>query len=466
MNRQITWPLACLLLLPLAVHADEKGPPTYKLTAQPAAEPVPALKYHFIPSMLDQTPGNAAIFYLKAAMLQGISAQHHKNMESISEWLAQPVDKLPRQSVRKLLAEYKSPLHEVELGATKRAVAIGSCSCADGDPFSITLEEVQRAREWGRLLALRARLQIAEGKPDEAIATLRMAFVLAQHVGEQPTLVSGLVGLRIISSAVLDQVETLMQTPNAPNLYWALSMLPNPAIDFRAAVQFEMHGIELTFPELQDVETSSRTAEDWQAMLNALTRKITTLNELVGDKTISDRFADPAWQTKAEPAAKKYLVENGHAAEKVQAMSSSQALIVATKAHYRVVRDSLFRWFYVPYWQAQAGFKAAERALADDKPDFDLLPVRSFLPAMANVSFTSARLDRRIAALRILEALRIYAAAHQGQLPAQLERCYRRRHSVRPCVGPTLYLPGGWADRDRLRVRAGRHTARSRWAAV
>jgi hypothetical protein len=101
-------------------------------------------------------------------------------------------------------------------------------------------------------------------------------------------------------------------------------------------------------------------------------------------------------------------------------MSRSQVLIVATTVHFREGRDALYRWFYVPYWQAQAGFKAAERDFLDDKQNFDLLPLRSLVPAMAKVSFSAARLDRWLAALRTVEALRLHAAANDGKLPAKL----------------------------------------------
>jgi hypothetical protein len=42
------------------------------------------------------------------------------------------------------------------------------------------------------------------------------------------------------------------------------------------------------------------------------------------------------------------------------------------------------------------------------------------LPAIPKVIVNNNRLDRKIAALRIIEALRLYAAAHDGQLPEKL----------------------------------------------
>ena len=42
------------------------------------------------------------------------------------------------------------------------------------------------------------------------------------------------------------------------------------------------------------------------------------------------------------------------------------------------------------------------------------------LPSLRNVRAAQARLDRDVAALRELEAMRLYAAEHRGQFPKQL----------------------------------------------
>lgn len=42
------------------------------------------------------------------------------------------------------------------------------------------------------------------------------------------------------------------------------------------------------------------------------------------------------------------------------------------------------------------------------------------LPALESVRDAQVRLEREIASLRVIEALRIYAAAHDHQLPAKL----------------------------------------------
>jgi len=49
-----------------------------------------------------------------------------------------------------------------------------------------------------------------------------------------------------------------------------------------------------------------------------------------------------------------------------------------------------------------------------------MLLVEHFMPAHEGVLFQKARLERRLAALQCVEAIRLYAAAHGGRLPGEL----------------------------------------------
>src|SRR5205085_776071 len=52
----------------------------------------------------------------------------------------------------------------------------------------------------------------------------------------------------------------------------------------------------------------------------------------------------------------------------------------------------------------------------------EIVPLVAWLmPAIQAARSAQVRLEREVAALRIIEALRMYAATHDGQLPAHLE---------------------------------------------
>ena len=122
------------------------------------------------------------------------------------------------------------------------------------------------------------------------------------------------------------------------------------------------------------------------------------------------------------PIAKQGLVERGFSAEAVEAMPVAQVILLFTLRQFEELRDELLKWFYVPYAEGLQGAQAAEKRLETARAEFiEVLPVASLLlPAVGNVRSAVVRADRQIAVLRIIEALRIYGASHEGRLPEKL----------------------------------------------
>jgi hypothetical protein len=105
-------------------------------------------------------------------------------------------------------------------------------------------------------------------------------------------------------------------------------------------------------------------------------------------------------------------------------MPHVQVAITAALLQYDRVYDQYLKWQNLPFWEAQPAMeKAAQEvkklANSDDEPAIPL--ARAFLPAAEKVFAAHVRTDRRIAVLRCVEALRLYAAAHEGKFPASLD---------------------------------------------
>lgn len=62
-------------------------------------------------------------------------------------------------------------------------------------------------------------------------------------------------------------------------------------------------------------------------------------------------------------------------------------------------------------------------------------PVLSLLPALARAHLKSALLERNIALLRCVEAIRMHAAQNQGQLPGSLEEIQAVPVPTNPTTG-------------------------------
>ena len=243
---------------PAKAPAEEKVP-TSSLVLQSADEPREALKYRLLPPLVDRTPGNAAIQYQKLALLV---SDRVKKLQQVADWLDLPMDKLPREEVRQTLDSFKSVLDDLD-AAARRDHCDWELLFREGNFFGVPLPELQPLRSLGRLAALEARLQIADRKFDDAIHTLQTGYALARHVGQCATLIHGLVGISI-GQVDVDTVQELIQQPRRPNLYSALTSLPQPLIDLRPAVETELDGTILYFPALREIKGAKHDPAFWQ----------------------------------------------------------------------------------------------------------------------------------------------------------------------------------------------------------
>ena len=101
-------------------------------------------------------------------------------------------------------------------------------------------------------------------------------------------------------------------------------------------------------------------------------------------------------------------------------MPPAQVLLHYMVGTYNEDRDDWFRASYVPYPQALPLFNDAFKRLHEAPVTEGHLIGRLLLPALNRVMSSQARLERHLAALRTIEALRMHAAAHDGRLPDKL----------------------------------------------
>jgi hypothetical protein len=408
------------------------------LTVRPAQPPTPALSYQLLPDLEVLTPGNAAILYFRAFSPEWFShRRQHGLTENLDKWKATPLPELPVQEL-KWLRTY-GPLQELDRAARRETCDWQLTERIRQEGISMVLPELQGFRELGKLLALRARLEMAEGHIDKAVFTLQTGFSMGVHLGELPVLISSLVGLAIVHE-MLDQVETLIQQPGAPNLYWALTELPRPYIPLRRPLAGDQLGIGIwnKLPDIRELEARPLGRQQLQEYA------VAALGLLRGgqDPTIpppgfGEQVFVAGLTAKFYPIAKQYILEHGVKAERVEAMPTLQVVLLYSLMQYRRLRDDLYKWATLPYWQGSDGVHNAEeqlhRARAQMEEAFTL--ASTFLPAVARVYVAFARVDRRIAALRCVEAIRLYAADHGGKLPERLHNIAQVPVPIDPMTG-------------------------------
>jgi hypothetical protein len=406
---------------PLPADGPER-PPTRKLTLTPKAAST-SLQSRLLPELLEQRTGNAADHYNRATQI--LKDKVGSLPVEAHAWLDLPADRLPKDELRALLKKAEAALAEVEAGSRCESCDWGMTARLRKDAIGALLPELQTAREFGTLLQLRLRLELAEGRTDRALATTRTNLALARHVGESPTLIGMLVAAALAGLS-LDGLERLEQAPDAPNLYWALTDLPQPFIDMRKPLQGERLCCYSLFPGLAEVALDPQAGPLSREQLRTMTEKYIGFG--ISDNHFPNRWALGFYILRKHEAAKRALIAAGRPRAKVEAMPPLQVALLHAMGEYDRHLDGIIKWQSFSYPQAFEGMQKEDRALRnlraeaiDPRSDAAALPIAPLLlPAVSKVFKARVRVDRRIAGLRAVEAVRAYAAGHDGKLPATL----------------------------------------------
>jgi len=395
------------------VAAGDDKPPV-KLTLHPAAESRPALRYQLLPGFMDRIPGNAAVYYGKVTVEHGRFFNDQEWLNKIEKWRKAPLEELRADDVELPPGTIVYWLDR----AARCAYCDWQLPVREEEFYAILLPELSQLRQFGRILGTKSRIHIARYEFDDAVKTLQTGYSAGQHAVAGETLVNSLVGI-MICSITSEQVMELVQQPDSPNLYWALTAMPRPLIDLRPAVEAEMHSVELSFPELRDLDKAERTTAEWNERLHRFCRKLAKWSD---DSNLEARTMVTAASIRGYPKAKRGLIERGLPRDTVEAMPVGQVVLLYTMQAYEDLRDDIFKWFFVPYPTAREKTKAAREGLSREFfEEREILPVANvFLPGIEHCRTAAVRTDREIAVLRVVEALRLYAAEHDGRLPEKL----------------------------------------------
>ncbi|HZU36486.1 MAG TPA: hypothetical protein VFA18_11285 [Gemmataceae bacterium] len=413
----------CLLVLltaGLACGQESAGPEPRVLVLHPRREPVPALKYPLLPDVTDLHPGNAALYYHRAMLIRAELHSSQAEQQKLVNWLETPVNELPREEMHTALRRYRNLLHEVDLGARSADMDWGLLFRPEG--VDLLLPEVQAMRSLITIVALQARLEIAEGRFADAVHALQTGFAMSRHVGQAArTLVETLVA-DALANVMEQQVEAFIQVEGAPNLYWSLTQVPRPFVPLRPGLEGDKLWFWNTFPQLRRLEHETLSVAEVNRIADASLRGFAALEDR-SENAAGVRLEILALTIKAYPRAKEWLRSQGKTPAQIQAMPALQAVLRYSLFQYHRLQDDLYKWAYLPYWQAEPGLEKVQRELKQAKATLsEGIPFATLLlPAIQRVVAAPARFQQRIAVLRIVEAIRMYAAAHDGQFPAAFD---------------------------------------------
>jgi hypothetical protein len=407
--------------------------------AMPA--PKPALKYQLLPEVRELRHGNPAQDYLKCFAEQRNFFFGKESVAQRERYLSMPLSELPAKELR----EYgRNALWQADWAARMDSLDWEATQRVQTDGLDVAVPEVAPMRLLATALQVRFRGQVAGRYYDDAIRTAKTMFALGRHLGEHPTPAANLVGLSV-AQMTLDTLEEMVQQPDCPNLYWALTDLPCPLVEVRKGAQGERTQVDAELrPILNDAPMTDAQVDQ---LIGRLSGVLGVMRVQAGQSPRSLRAALEARAKDAERvrAARGRLAESGCAKDLVEKLPPAQVILLDEKREYEGRRDERLKLLALAPWQIDA-LPGGENLARDGDGLFAEL-----LPHAVEIRRAQARLEQRIGLLRCAEALRLYAAAHGGKLPEKLceagvplpDDPFTGKPFGYKADGPTAHLHGG-----------------------
>ena len=375
--------LWCAVLLASLADPTSRPETVIRLTVDAMPAPKPALRYLLLPELREMNPGNPIPNYLKCLLDQDFTSTEEKLGRSALKQAdrAARMDKPDWQILPKLRT----------------------------DGISLLLPDLQKMRQIAQALQERFRSEVEQRRFDDALVSAKTMFALARHMGDHPTLIGDLVGIAIASVAIAPLEEMLAQ-PGCPNLFWALTNLPQSLVSMEKGLEGERVFIQAELRDLRDDRAMS------EEEIKKLVKHIDYIRGFEPDKLdktrvwLDARIKDEKYLAQARVR----LADYGLSPDRLARFPADQVILLDEKRAYEVERDEAIKYMKLPTWQALSNIEKL-------KPTKEAVLFGGLVPALQKVRRAQGRLEQRLALLRHVEALRLHAAAHAGNLPESLE---------------------------------------------
>jgi len=281
----------------------------------------------------------------------------------------------------------------------------------------ILLPDVQGGRAIvGRGLSVWIRYHTVGDQTEKSWEGIRVGLANARHYARTPFVVNQLMA-SALANMMVDRLEELMQRPEAPNFFWPLAALPAPFVNFRQALEFEHEFLRRSVEGADDLQ-ELRSPDEWRELASRVIRYI---EENTQDPKPDAPEAAARGDRILEAARRELPQLQPDGAERVPEMSDGELTTRWILWRRDEISDRITATFALEPLLAIDRLRGIADEIRASEQEYGL----NYLFMMEKplqIYLASFRFDRRVAALRVVEGVRHYAATHEGSLPERLDQ--------------------------------------------
>ncbi len=412
-------------------ESDLREDQVISLELTPTEPAIPALANRLFPEENELIDRNAAIYYHRAiysfdmieARLRAVPDDPKNTHAYDNRFMESPLEPETLLRMRDWLNVQNRAFAEIEFATHSKY-----CDWqlvpeeAIHDWFLLPMSELQSCRGLARMLAVKARIEIIDGRYEDAVKTIQSCFKMASDLQDSNMYIGSLVADACVGTMKQPLLE-FIQKPDSPNLYWALATLPDKLTDSRNAIRFELSRLRngMGF-ELLNEPKKPRTMNSWRGALGQYSDRLLLVYAIVGTDSIV-----PTTEIYSYPIAKQMLLNDGVPVNEVEAMPAIQVVAIVQARITEQLIDEHEKGLRLSDLESEKYFSQLDEKMREESyngfriSEMSLVPHLDIMLHSYQQSFgVSSLLKRQLAALQILEAIRLHLG-QTGELPKSLD---------------------------------------------
>ncbi len=399
--------MAVMLSVSTTVNADDNEPNARTLTVFPASVEQPLFTYRLFPEHSQRTRKNAALIFL-----QMIADQNPQYWIHFVDGLDTFLDFNDRDfSSKDARAHISSEFVEL-----LSAAAYADHAEWEYEPGNaLVINHFQETTRLLDALAVLGRADIQEKCSQDAIEKIKIGLGCISHLQEP--------NIFLTKSMLCDDleryfwlIEQLLGQEDSPNLYWALTEIPDPLIELDGCIDLARNNPWADIPEMASLDGISQP-KDWTRLRHQL--------GLFPDRDVFDANTPPPAETKQ--SFKRFVNEGRRELPKLDSafvdritkMTDDEVSVRYFKVRFQQLADDYVSACLLPPVAGIPHFDSAIRQLEKSEAGYE--QEISSVEAVHQVYVKVWWVRRRFAVLRTIEALRDYVAA-EGTTPTTLDK--------------------------------------------